>query len=126
MSNENMKVKYTGSTPGADSDTYNLFTTITNDWPANMCAIHGFRKFSADIAHDEIFTMKWYKSNDRGTSWEQVGEQSIAIPSNGTSHVEIAGIEMFGDFKVDAVNGGTAQSPWDVDMSLIGERSSPS
>lgn len=119
-------VRYVGTTPGADSNTYELFTTITNGWPSKFFAINGIRKVIIDIKHDNGFTLNWYKSNDRGTSWEQVGTQVVGAPASTVTTYWEAEVSPYQDFKVEAVNSGTAQDPWDVDIALIDERSAAS
>lgn len=120
------QIRYTGAVPGADSDTYVILdTSVTNSWPESFFAMHGIRKFQIDVKHDEAFTFNWYKSNDRGTSWEQMQTSAVPLPaSTVTSTLEIE-VSALRDFKLEVVNGGTAQLPWDVDMVLIDERSVP-
>ena len=118
-------VSYTGATPGADSNDYTLFTTITNDWPARFFQLHGISKVVIDVQHTQNFTWKAYKSNDRGTSWEQVSNAAATASATGTSKVEWD-VSPYIDFKVDITNGGVAQATWDVEIAMVEERSAAS
>ncbi len=120
------QVKYTGTTPGEDANTYNIFSTVsafTGKSQAQMC---GVNKVAIDIKHDEALTFKWYKSDDRGTTWLQVDQAAVAAPASTESTWKEFAFEPFPDFKVDIVNGGTAQAVWSVTIALLGERSTPS
>lgn len=119
------RIKYTGSTPGADTDTYNLYDSTENG-VEGLFALAGLKKFVVDIKHDTAGTLKWYKSNDKGVSWEQIGEEAIGIPAATATTYKEYTVEPYLHWKIDWVNGGSAQSPWDVDMALHGERAAAS
>lgn len=110
-------LEYTGTTPGADSNTYVLFSTVAAGAPGNwapMCSLHSFHY---NIKHSQAGTVKGYKSSNRGTSWTQFFDSgSIAAPTYVTNNV--VSIEGFQDFKFEWVNGGSAQATWAVDMNL--------
>lgn len=126
MSHNNMtRVKYTGATPGGDTNTYPIFTTLTNGWPAGFFALQNISKLVVDTKHDAAGTFAWYKSNDRGTSWEQIGTEAISAPASTVTIFREFTVEPYEDFKLDWVNGNTAQDPWDVSMVLIPNRSQP-
>lgn len=116
------RVNYTGSTPGTDSDTYVLFSTVAAFTSKNMLPMHGYKRYALHLTHSHNGTVNWYVSDDRGTNWRQVGTEAITAASNEGTWVDIL-IEGFQDFKVEWVNGGTAQSPWIVDQSLDTDRS---
>jgi hypothetical protein len=115
-------VKYTGLTPGADSNTYNLFSTVTAHSAKYFFAAARISKILVDIKHSHGFTLKWYKSADRGTTWHQLGENVVPVPSATESNIREILVEPYPDFKLDLVNGGTAQSPFVVDIILVSER----
>lgn len=120
------KFKYTGSTPGTDSDTYNLINSHSAGWPGNWPAVFGVYKVVLDIKHSHGGTLKWYKSaNDIGetATWVQMGESAIAAPASTAGTQFEVFVEAQKHVKVDWVNGGTAQSPWVVDMSGSKQRS---
>lgn len=132
---EVVRLKYAGSTPGADSSTYNLLNTAlsTNFMPANLAQALGLRWFNWDISNDKVCTLKGYKSGDRGTTWTQFYERVVppspntATAANGLSVMPQSNwgqvyIEDFQDVKFDIVNGGSAQGTWLVDLSLASSR----
>lgn len=121
------RVKYTGSTPGADANTYTLFTTVTGTAPnseigQDFFAIAGIRKFHLLLKFSQAGTLKWYESTDRGVNWRQIGQEAVAAPA-ATADIERDYIvEALRDFKIEWVNGGVAQSPWDPLMALDSQR----
>lgn len=120
------KIKYTGATPGADTNTYNLLNSITAGWPGNFPAVFGVFKVVIDIKHDQIGTLKWYKSMDdlatQTPTWVQMGELAVAAPASTAGTQAEVFIEAEKHVKVDWVNGNSAQSPFSVDISLSSQR----
>lgn len=123
------KAKYTGTTPGTDSNTYTLFNSIVANLPGNWPALFGVYKILVDIKHDQAGTLKWYKTSgdpgngsDTGVTWSQMGQLSVSAPAStaGTQAEIFVGAEKH--VKVDWVNGGTAQGSWIVDISLDDQR----
>ena len=121
----NTRVTYTGATPGADTNTYPIFTTVTNAWPAGFAAMEGISKLVTDLKHSHLGTYKWYKSSDRGTNWLQIGEEDIGAPAATDTVFREFVIEPYADFKLDWINGNSAQTTWVYDIVLIGDRSQP-
>jgi hypothetical protein len=127
------RVKYQGDTPGADTDVYVLFATtdvagtgsgFINPAGANFFAHHGIKRVMLDMDHAAAVTLKWYKSSDRGVTWSQLGDSgSIAAPAAGESTQRDFLVEPYADWKLEATNGGSAQTVWSVDIALTDERS---
>lgn len=125
-------LKYTGSTPGADANTYVLFATAqpsagsTNfAFPGGWyCAQHGLKRLIVDIGHANSGTLNLYRSNNRGTSWDQVFTSgAIAAPAATSSTIRDFAIEEYPDFKIEWVNGGATQAArWIVNMALTDQR----
>ncbi len=108
------RFKYTGTTPGADSSTYTLFTTT--GYGEGHLAMSGASKFVLNLKHSHGGTLNSYKSDDRGTNWRQLSSDPISSPASiGVTHVEYL-VGALRDWKLEWVNGGTAQSPWVPDM----------
>jgi len=139
-------VKYTGTTPGADSNTYVIFATtlpvspgasgITqssdpmnanrfNAWAESSPALMGFRKVSVTMKMDKLGTLNLYESIDRGTTWRQVDTIAVAAPASTASFLTDFLVEGMRDFKIEWVNGGTAQTFFDVVIAFSSERASP-
>jgi len=120
------KIKYTGTTPGNDSNTYNLLNSITVGWPGNFPAIFGVYKVVIDIKHDALGTLKWYKSMDdlstQSPTFVQMGQLSVAAPASTAGTQAEVFIEAEKHVKIDWVNGGTIQGTWSVDVSLSAHR----
>lgn len=119
---EAVAFRYTGAVPGADSNTYPIFNSVTAFTGASMAQNNGLKRLFVTIDNPQSATLKFYRSNDRGTNWVQVGGD-FAITSSATDVSTFDGlIEGFPDFKLDLVNGGTAQTGMTVTIALTGER----
>jgi hypothetical protein len=123
------KAKYTGATPGADSSDYTLFNSITAGLPGNWPALHGVFKIVVDIKHDQAGTLKWYKTDadptnasDSGVTWYQMGQLSVSAPASTAGTIAEIFCEAEKHVKVVWTNGGTAQSPFKVDIALASQR----
>ncbi len=121
--NQSVAFRYTGSVPGADSNTYNIFSSVTAFTGASMAQNNGAKRLFVTIDNPQSATLKFYRSIDRGTNWVQVGGD-FAVTSSATDVATFDGlIEGFPDFKLDLVNGGSAQTGMTVSIALTGERS---
>jgi hypothetical protein len=118
-------LKYTGSTPGADANTYVLFATASpsasvagsvavGNW-GPMGDVHAFRYV---IKNPAAGTVNGYFSLDRGATWVQFYTMPAAIPVAGTASTDVVSVEGFRDFKFEWVNGGVAQTGWSVSMDV--------
>lgn len=115
-------VKYTGSSP-TGANTYTLFSTVTAFSGANMAQNAGLNRLEANLKHSQALTLKMYKSNDRGVTWEQVADTgSIAAPGATSSTNLDWLIEAFPDFKLDLLNGGVDQANFSVNIALADSR----
>jgi hypothetical protein len=122
---ETVRLKYVGSTPGTDSNTYTVFdtTTAANGIPRDFIPSVGFKRFLLNLEHSHACTLNWYWSLDRGTTWIQDGTETLAAPAAAETSIRDFLVEGHADWKLELVNGGTAQSPFVVNMSLTDERS---
>jgi hypothetical protein len=116
------RVKYSGSTPGADSNTYVIFDSTVAFPGANFVQGAGLSRISIRFDHIYTGTVNMYRSVNRGSTWTQVMQQSQSAPDTTQSSYFDVSVEAFADFKVEWVNGGTAQNPWSVDIALTAER----
>lgn len=126
MSAETTAIPYQGLTPGADANTYVMFSTAAAFPSANYCAMNRMKRFQIGLSNSQAGTYNWYKSNTRLTSpsatpvWTLIGTQAIvAAPPENTNDFLI---EEYADWKLEFVNGGVAQATWVVSMALSGER----
>lgn len=117
-------VTYSGSTPGADSNTYPLFSTVTAAPNARgLFQLADIKRFVLDLAHDQALTLKAYWSNDGGTNWNLYSSEAVAAPAAGVTRTRDYLVEHYRDWKLDAVNGGSAQATWILNMALSEQRS---
>jgi hypothetical protein len=118
--------KYTGTTPGADANTYVLLATTqatgNAGWPECYFALAGVKKVTLVIKHNNAGTLKVYESTDRGTNWRQIDSITVAAPAATAATPYDFVVEGMRDWKLEWVNGGAAQSPWDVLLSLSEQR----
>lgn len=115
--------KYTGATPGADANTYNLFSSVVAFSGAWMAQGAGLKRMGIDIKHSQSLTLKGYKSSDRGTTWEQVYSSGVVTAPAATDSTRLDfWFEPYADFKIDLLNAGAAQVAFTVDIALTDER----
>ena len=132
MTAESVNVPYTGLTPGADANTYVLFSTATA-FPAPYYApMNRLKRLQVGLSNSQAGTYNWYKSNTRATPvngsstnaamvWTQIGTAAIAAGATAENTNDFL-IAEYADFKLEWVNGGVAQATWVPNLSLAGER----
>ena len=120
MWNNGVIVPYIGTVPGADANTYNLFSTVVSFPGAQFMATNGLHRIVVVLTNPQSLTLKGYRSSDRGTNWTQVYDSgATAAPAAGQSNTFDLLISQFADFKLDILNGGSAQTGWTVSMELM-------
>jgi hypothetical protein len=110
------RIKDTSAAPIGDTATTNLFSTANLAGYSQLPG-HGMTTFTVDIASTAGGSLKPYKRISGG-SWIQMGEFIVGTPDGATTYKRDFDITGYDDWKLDWVNGGTAQSIWAVDMSL--------
>lgn len=110
----------TTTAPGANSNTYPLFNSATWTIGPGCLPLWGNRLLFG-LTNSQAGTLKAYRSTDKGTTWEQVGGD-IAVVAN--SSTDINGpydylIDPHPDFKLDWVNGGSAQATWRPSITIV-------
>lgn len=127
MSTKVVRLKYTGTAPGANSNVYTIFSTVATaaagtgsvagNYPAGLFDLANIHTFHLSLKHSQSLTIKMYRSNDGGTNWIQVYDSgSVAAPTYTTEVFQ--NVEGFRDFKCEVTNGGSAQATWDVHMDV--------
>lgn len=125
---ESLKVAVIAATPGTDSNTYVMFSSVVT-FPAGTFRVinGGVSRVTFSVENSQAGTVKAYRSVDKGTNWDQVGgDITVAI----ASATDISGpydflTDTYSDFKVEWVNGGVAQATWRPEVTLIvGDRAS--
>lgn len=106
--------KYTGLTPGANANTYVLFSTVVALPGAGMLSSAGISRIKLGLEHDQAGTLNSYRSSNRGTTWIQLSTTAVAAPAaSTTSEVDFL-VDGYADWKLEWVNGGLAQTIFDV------------
>jgi hypothetical protein len=129
------RVGYAGTTPGADANTYVLFATCNPgtatdpqnaNWGQNALGFMFADKFTLNLDHVQAGTLNAYVSQDHGTTWGQLSTEAIAAPAASGSTYREFNLEGLMDWKLEWVNGGVAQNPWRVNMSIVSvDRAAP-
>lgn len=110
-----IRIKYTGSTPGADANTYVLFSTVAAGFTPDAVQYGGIHVYHYAIDHDQPGTLNLYWSEDGGTTWS-LKTTTGSMPAGVNE--DYLPVEGYRDFKVEWVNGGTAQGTWIVNQSM--------
>lgn len=127
---DQITLRYTGSTPGADSNDYVLFNSASAGLGAAM-GIYGFSRLTLALKNSHTGTLKFYKSNSRtagsnpeasAVTWSQIAENAVAAAAATSENVYDYLIEPYADVRLIWTNGGSAQTTWVVNMSLSLER----
>jgi hypothetical protein len=107
------------STVPQGSNTYNIFDSTAQGVGGLLDLIWASR-FIVTIQNDQIGTLKAYWSADKGTTWNQYDTQNVTIPGAGLSSGPFDYlIDLYRDWKVDFVNGGTNQTTWRGNMAMV-------
>lgn len=127
MSMETTTITYQGLTPGADANTYVIFSTAVAFPAPNFAAMNRMKRLQVGLSNSQAGTYNWYKSNTRLTSpsatpvWTQISTRAVAAGATAENDDDFL-IEEYADFKLEFVNGGVAQATWVVSLALSGER----
>jgi hypothetical protein len=114
-----VRITYSGATPGADTNVYELFSTVKDGFGGNFLAIADIDRLFVDIDHPQALVLRLSRSADRGATWTTIYETaSIAAPAAGASTQYDFHVSQYKDVKLEVVNGGSAQTGWTVDISL--------
>lgn len=117
------QVKYTGDTPGADTNTYNLFDSTVAFPGARMAQMAGMKRIRISLQHSDDGDFVLSKSEDRGATWLEIDRQGVTAAADTDSFYD-AVITPYDDFKVDWANtGNSAQDPWVPSIALDNEAS---
>src|SRR5690349_9221150 len=116
-------LRYSGANPGADSNNYTLFSTVTGFPGAQaLTAQVGVHRVRVDVyctvALNANFVLQ--KSRDKGVTWRTVVTGSaLAAGTTGTFDQIVEG---FYDWQVLWHNNGSAQTAFEADIALVDDR----
>ena len=115
--------KYNGTALPLLNTTETLFSTVTAFASGkNLFPLTGTKRFHVDIKNSHSGTLKEYKSDDRGTNWNQISETAIAAAAATGTNARDYIVGDYQDWKLDFVNDGTTQTTFEIDMSMSTER----
>ena len=116
------RVTYAGGLPGGAA-TVSLFdTTVLGS--ANALPHASVYRATYVVAMDRDGTFEAHWSDDRGATWHLIDSDAISVGTPGVSE-SVSGefaVEGLRDFRLQFVNGATAQGTFDVNVSLSTER----
>ena len=118
----NAKITYVQTNHTNASATVAMFSSVTAFPGKRYFAMHGVAKFVVDLEHDAATTFKWYKSQNRGVTWVQLGEEAVAAPGTTATTIREFLVEPYDDWKLEAINGSAAQTTFVPDLVLISDR----
>lgn len=116
------------STPGADSNVYIMFDStvsfgvgIDGDPRNATLRAHNISRVVFGVKNSHLGTLKSYRSINKGTNWDQVGDD-ISVDAAGAT--DISGpydflVDTYSDFRISWVNGGSAQTTWRAEVTAI-------
>lgn len=119
-------LRYAGANPGADSNSYTLFSTVTGLPGAQaLTAGVGVHRVRVDVYCTAAAgcTFELQKSRDKGVTWRTVTESSALAAGTTGTFDEI--VEGFYDWQVLWNNNGNAQTDFEADIALVDSRNAP-
>lgn len=123
MTHINTNIPYQGATPGADSDTYPLFSTITAFTGKNFFPLNGIERFTLVINNPQAGTINSYFSDDHtSANRTQVSTTAKAASAANTSDFVEFFVGVFEDWELEFVNGGVAQTGWKLQLGTSQDR----
>jgi hypothetical protein len=114
------KVPYQGGTPGADTNTYVLFTSA--GLPPRHFVYCGFGRITCSLLADtgEGGTLQLQATQDPAglTGWQTVHDDVVAFVANETQTFDYL-IANFDHFRLQFVNDGAPKTTWMVDTTIV-------
>lgn len=112
-------IAVSGGTPGADSNDYVLFNSITAFGLYAFRSI-GMNRLQFELNNSHNGTLALQRSNDNGTNWRTVDTRSVTAPAAGTTNGPFDYIvDGYLDVRLVWTNAGTAQNPWEPTLTGI-------
>jgi hypothetical protein len=105
---------YGGTTPGADSNDYVLFTTVGMFVPPGVT-----RRVRVVTKHPQSGTLKLQRSSD-GSTWTTVQTSALTAPTYANT-VDWVVSPLYREWRLVWTNAGAAQTGWFVDVALLDE-----
>lgn len=121
--------RYLGTAPGADANTYILFSTVTGQTGGGgnvppttpggyWSAQNGIYRFQISLTNPAGGTLKVFRSDDRMVTSQQVFDSGLLAGVTTTATTFDLFVGYYPDFRVDWLNATVAQTGWKVDMML--------
>lgn len=91
---------------------------FARDW----FAAKGIKRFLVRFTNDQTFTLNAYRSDDRGVTWTKIYTASVTASAANSENAYDFLVQGQRDWKLELVNGGTAQTSFTCSMALSTER----
>lgn len=102
----------------AGGATVELFNSVTA-FGAGVLSFLPLKRIQFSAEHDQTFVLNGYRSTNGGTNWDQTFTQGLSsVPGTIAGPIDLI-IDGFSDFKLEAVNGATAQGTWRPELRGI-------
>lgn len=111
-------ITYAGAAPGANSNTYTLFNSVTTPALKNRIQKLGYSYYKLAMKNSHFGILNGYGSPDSGATWYQLMSRRVQTTPSLVLSNHVVSIEAYPDVKFEWVNGGTAQSPWYITQIL--------
>jgi len=132
-----VRIAYPGTVPDTNTEVHVIFATcaVTGTgssfpdmgWGQGFLAQHGLKRHVVRLSFSRAGSMRWYHSQDRGTTWIPLAAaQTITPTSAGTAEsltIDVL-IEGLLDYKMEFTQGATAQDTFTIDQTLDYDRAS--
>ena len=133
MADAEVKIGYTGSALPGNGETVVLVATARTSGSdvgvlgppggiGNVFQLLGIRRIVVALRNDQAGTLKEYKSMDRGVTWLQISNTSVAAAAANSQNIYDFLVEPYSDWKVEWVNGAAPQTAFQPSIAGTGQR----
>ncbi len=108
---ERTVLKYTGSTPGADTNDYTLLDTITA-FGRGVLPVLGVQRVMLNLQCAALGTLKAYRQRNEDTAYVLYATEAIAAATSGSGTVVVRDWDVtpYANWKLVWTNGNSSQS----------------
>lgn len=111
----------THATPTGSNDV-TLFDSTVQFGGGGMIPLMGIERIAFTAEHDQAFTLKAYRSTNKGVSWDEYDRRAVSAPAaNNISGPFDYVVNTYQDWKLVLTNGGVDQGLWRPEISFTEE-----
>lgn len=133
MSNELVRIKYTGSALPGNGETIVLVATAPTSGSntgvlgppggmGNFLQMAEIRRIALSLTNDQTGTLNLYQSQNRGSTWVKVYTTAVAASAANSENQYDIWVEPYPDIKLEWVNGATPQTTFTPNIVGVGQR----